>query len=635
MKIRGLILTSIAHAFAYFSFAQAPPIQWDKTFGGNNYEQFNIVKQTSDGGYISGGWSQSPVSGSKSQPNWDPSNGTPDYWIVKTDALGVKQWDKRFGGTNWETFGSLQQTADGGYIIGGYSSSSANGDKSQTSRGLIDYWIVKLDAAGIQQWDARFGGSANDYLTTVIQTSDGGYMLCGFSGSGSSGDRSQSNQGANDYWIVKTDANGVKQWDKRFGGPQDDWAYSIVQTTDGGYIIGGTSASGAGGDKSQANRGPLNTMDYWIIKTDASGNKLWDKRFGTSDDDLCCVALQTSDGGFVLGGYSSGTANGDRSVNSRGSYDYWVLKTDAAGIKLWDKRYGGSEIDYLFAMEITTDDGFIMGGTSYSGISGDKTQASRGNEDYWIIKTDDSGNILWDKTMGGSDSDWLNYIDQTMDGYYIAGGWSNSGINGEKTQALVGISDYWLVKLGPPVSLPVKIISFYGQATEHSVQLRWQTACEINNQGFMVERSSDGNEFKEIGWVNGKGNTNSVSDFLFDDKTVLENGIYYYRLRQVDYDGAESLSETISIYFNKRNLIKTSQNPFTENCTITFQTAGGKVKIYLAGLDRKNRCILDGEVGNSELEITLSKQNLHLTPGIYFLTIVSDNIFLTEKLIVE
>ena len=219
------------HALASFTFAQAPPIQWDRTFGGNNYEQFNIVRQTSDGGYISGGWSQSPISGSKSQANWDASNNTPDYWIVKTDAFGTKQWDKRYGGTNWETFGSLQQTSDGGYILGGYSSSPVSGDKSQASRGVIDYWAIKLDATGAKQWDARYGGTSNDYMTCVIQTSDGGYMFCGFSTSGASGDKTQSNQGANDYWLVKTDASGVKQWDKRFGGTQDDWAYSVIQTT--------------------------------------------------------------------------------------------------------------------------------------------------------------------------------------------------------------------------------------------------------------------------------------------------------------------------------------------------------------------------------------------------------------------
>ncbi len=481
--------------FTSTTFGQAPMIQWDKDFGGSNYEEIRFTKQTTDDGYISGGLSYSPISGSKSQPNWDPTLGSPDYWIVKKDANGILQWEKRFGGSGWDQFNSMQQTADGGYILGGYSSSPISGDKSQSPKGAIDYWIVKLNATGVLQWDKTFGGSSNDYLSVVIQTNDGGYMLSGFSQSGISGDKSESNRGALDYWILKTDASGNKLWDKRFGGPQDDWAYSIIQTSDNGYLIGGTSASGAGGDKSEPNRGPLNTMDYWVVKTDAAGVKQWDKRFGTSDDDLCSVALQTSDGNFILGGYSSGSINGDRSVNSRGWYDYWLVKINASGSKIWDKRYGGTEIEYLFSMEITPDDGFILGGTSYSGNNGDKTQPSRGNEDYWIVKTDATGAIEWDKTMGGTGSDWLNYISPTTFGGYILGGNSDSPISGEKTQSVFGINDYWVIKLGPDEPLPITLISFEAKAKSDNIELTWITGCEINNDYFILEKSANGNIF--------------------------------------------------------------------------------------------------------------------------------------------
>lgn len=610
-----------------FAFAQAPPIQWDKTYGGNNFEEFNIVKQTSDGGYISGGWSQSPISGSKTQPNWDPTNNTPDYWIVKTNAAGVIQWDKRFGGTNWETFGSLQQTSDGGYILGGYSSSPISGDKSQASRGVIDYWIIKLDASGIKQWDARFGGTANDYLTTVIQTSDGGYLLCGFSGSGASGDRSQSNQGANDYWIVKTDASGVKQWDKRFGGPQDDWAYSVIQTNDGGYLIGGTSASGAGGDKSQADRGPSNTDDYWVVKTDANGNKQWDKRFGTTDDDLCCVALQTADGGYILGGYSSGMINGDRSVSSRGTYDYWLVKTDASGIKQWDKRYGGSDIDYLFDMEITTDGGFILGGTSYSGITGDKTQAARGQEDYWIIKTDVNGNVTWDKTMGGNGSDWLNHIHQTLDGYYIAGGWSGSDVSGEKTQGLVGISDYWVIKLGPPVSLPVCLLNFEGKNEGRKNMLTWSTASEINSDYFEVQRSTDMKEFLVLGRADAAGNSSEAISYGYTDM-FPSDGVNYYRLKEVDFDGEETFSETISVMANPAGGLAVMTSLTSDICMISFPD---KVPFDLFVFDLNGNKIYSEH--NLSSPVTLDCTGF--PAGLYILEAISENEIRTSRLIRE
>jgi hypothetical protein len=566
-------------------WAQAPPILWDRDYGGSNYEDLNFVRQTTDGGYISAGWSQSPISGTKTQANWDPSNNTPDYWIVKSDAFGTVQWDKRFGGTNWETCGSIQQTTDGGYILGGYSSSPVSGNKTQASKGVIDYWIVKLDAAGGVQWDKTYGGTSNDYLTRVIQTADGGYLLCGFSESGIGADRTENSRGAEDYWLVKTDASGVKLWDHRFGGPQDDYAYHVVQTTDGGYLISGTSASGAGGDKTQTNRGPLNTMDYWVVKTDVNGIKQWDKRFGTSDDDLCAVALQTADGGYILGGYSAGVINGDRSVNSRGSYDYWLVKTDAAGTKLWDTRYGGSAIDYLFTMQITTDGGFILGGTTYSGVGGDKTEPSRGNEDYWIIKTTAAGAVQWDKTMGGSGSDWLNRMQQTTDGYYICGGQSSSPISGEKTQALVGGSnDYWLIKLGTDTGLPIGLTAFTGENHGNENDLSWTTATEQDNDRFELQRSKDGDEWGTIDIIPGAGTSQQGHAYHSADRDPY--ALTYYRLRQVDLDGDQSMSNIVVLRAGEGvPELLVGPNPATDHLWVLAPSGFGATSVAVVTMD--------------------------------------------------
>src|SRR5204863_448998 len=159
------------------------------------------------------------------------------------------------GGSSDEYLRALQQTADGGYILGGYSSSGISGDKTQASQGGLDYWIVKTDANGVKQWDARFGGSSDDFLYSLQQTADGEYILGGDSYSGISGDKTQTSQGDNDYWIVRTDANGIKQWDARFGGSDFDFLYSLQQTADGGYILGGLSNSGISGNKTQASQG--------------------------------------------------------------------------------------------------------------------------------------------------------------------------------------------------------------------------------------------------------------------------------------------------------------------------------------------------------------------------------------------
>src|SRR5688572_5757245 len=246
--------------------AQTTPIkQWDKTFGGSYVNYFSVLQQTSDGGYIMGGHSNSGISGDKTQP----SKGGSDFWVIKVDASGVKTWDKTIGGSDGETFGSLQQTTDGGYILGGWSSSGISGDKSQASKGASDYWVVKLDASGNKIWDKTFGGIGEDALYSLQQTADGGYILDGTSESGISGDKSQASKGGFDYWVVKLDASGNKTWDRSFGGNGNDYPFSLQQTANGGYILGGSSNSGITGDKSQPCQG---LEDFWVIKLDASGN---------------------------------------------------------------------------------------------------------------------------------------------------------------------------------------------------------------------------------------------------------------------------------------------------------------------------------------------------------------------------
>jgi len=427
------------------AIAQTAPLkQWDVQFGGSDFDQLNSLQQTADGGYILGGNSRSGISGDKTQPN----RGGYDYWIVKTDANGGKQWDASFGGSYSDLLYSLQQTADGGYILGGYSSSGISGDKTQASRGDEDYWIVKTDANGVKQWDATFGGSSDDYLYSVQQTADGGYILGGSSESGISGDKTQASQGEDDYWIVKTDANGIKQWDATFGGSSDDYLYSLQKTSDGGYILGGSSESGISGDKTQTSQGEA---DYWIVKTDANGVKQWDAQFGgSSSDGYPAFSLQqTADGGYILGGSSESGISGDKTQASRGKADYWIVKTDANGAKQWDAGFGGSSNDgyYAFSIRQTADGGYILGESSLSKISGDKTQDSQGEADYWIVKTDANGVKQWDAGLGGSMTDYLNSLHQTADGGYILGGSSESGISGDKTQESRGKADYWIVKL--------------------------------------------------------------------------------------------------------------------------------------------------------------------------------------------
>ena len=414
--------------------------QWDKRYGGTLGDFDGVILPTSDGGYIQGGSCFSGATGDKTQA----SQGGYDFWVVKMDANGTKQWDRRFGGAGHEYLYSILQMSDGGYLLGGESMSGASGDKTQNSRGGLDYWIVKIDAAGSKLWDRRFGGLGNERGAYVQPAADGGWFLGGHSDSPAGGDKSENPRGAIDYWLVKVDASGNMQWDRRFGGAGADYGRGICATADGGCLIGGKSESGAGFDKTEASRGGA---DYWIVKVDASGNKQWDRRFGGSADENMSGLCGAPDGGFLLGGYTGSPADGDKTEASRGDLDYWVVKVNARGAKQWDRRFGGSGNEYGGEVASTADGGFIVGGYAGSPANGDVTESSRGLMDYWVVKLDAQGSKRWDKRLGGAAQDYLYSVAQTAGGGYILGGESESGADHDKTESTRGNADYWAVKL--------------------------------------------------------------------------------------------------------------------------------------------------------------------------------------------
>ncbi len=437
------LLTSILRPLISFS-QTAPGIEWQNTIGGSGPDELYSIRQTTDGGYILAGWSSSNISGDKTENSW---NNSYDYWLVKTDASGVILWQNTIGGNVEEQLRSIHQTSDGGFILGGYSDSNISGDKTENCfQGSYDYWIVKTDASGNIQWQNTIGGNGYDYLYSIQQTADGGYIMGGTSSSYISGDKTENSNGGIDYWIVKTDATGSIQWQNTIGGNDDDILNSIQQTADGGYILGGWSESNISGDKSENTNG---VRDYWIVKTDATGNIQWQNTIGGSTGDLLQAIQQTSDGGYLLGGWSNSNISGDKTENSIGGTDYWIVKTDASGSIQWQNTIGGNSNDQLNSIYQTSDGGYILGGNSISNISGDKTENCIGTSDYWVIKTDTSGDIQWQNTIGGSNIDVLLSIQQTAGGGYILGGPSYSNISGDKSENCIGYEDYWIVKLFP------------------------------------------------------------------------------------------------------------------------------------------------------------------------------------------
>jgi hypothetical protein len=245
-----------------------PEIEWQRSFGGSSSDLCQIVKQTSDGGYILGGTSSSDVSGNKTSMHY----GGDDYWVIKIDGNGNKLWENSFGGSDTDSLQSLEPTSDGGYILGGVSHSPVSGNKTSVSFGRGDYWVVKIDADGNKVWEQSFGGSDNDRLESLQQTSDGGYILGGSSYSGVSGNKTAVVLGNRDFWVVKIDGDGEKVWESSFGGAEDDSLFSLQQTSDGGYILGGTLYSGL-----------ERFGDFWVIKIDEAGNEVWENAFGGAD----------------------------------------------------------------------------------------------------------------------------------------------------------------------------------------------------------------------------------------------------------------------------------------------------------------------------------------------------------------
>jgi hypothetical protein len=307
-----------------------------------------------------------------------------------------------------------------------------------------------------KDWDKTYGGSHNDALTVVRPTSDGGYILGGSSLSGDNGDKSHANQGicdasfcTNDYWVIKLDSAGNKVWDKTFGGNRNDFLTGLAQTKDGEYILGGYSSSDISGDKTGRNQG---SYDYWVLKLDSAGNKLWDKTLGGTEADALMALQATSDGGAILGGQSPSPRSEDKSESSKGNLDYWIVKLDSAGQKEWDKTIGGLERDLLSALHLTSDGGYVLGGYSSSGISSDKSEAIRGSFDYWVVKVDAAGNKVWDRTYGSSKTDILATVAQTRDGGYIVGGYAPSGESGDKTDDGQGNNDFGYLSSIPPAA---------------------------------------------------------------------------------------------------------------------------------------------------------------------------------------
>ncbi|MEZ2413805.1 hypothetical protein ACA086_02500 [Muriicola sp. E247] len=371
--------------------------------------------------------------------SYDKAESIPE---TLSEFKGEVAWITSFGGSGDDTPRSVISTSDGGYAIFGFSNST-DGDLTGKTTAVNDYWLLKTDAAGTLLWSRTYGGTKDDQGQAVVETSDGGFAITGYAMS-DDGDASN-NEGFHDNWILKLDPQGNVEWEQSFGFSGHDHSYDLVETQDGGFFFTGfldiTSARADGYTDKSYTLTRHGVGEFWGTKLDSNGELQWRKYFGGTNNDRAHAVVSAHDGGYVMAGFSE---SDDFDISDpRGSYDFWVVKIDSEGEFVWERSYGGSGIDIAQDITKTEDGGYIITGSTIS-MDGD-VAATHGGSEVWVIKIDAQGNLLWERTFGGSDFEAAESIRPTADGGFVVIGNAKSTDQDVKTNA--GQNDLWVLKI--------------------------------------------------------------------------------------------------------------------------------------------------------------------------------------------
>ena len=423
--MRTIILLFSILFTSLFTFSQ-PTVEWSKCYGGSSNDYGYYIQSLDTNVYV--------ISGETWSDDGDVSenHGLSDIWMHKIDSIGGFHCQKCLGGSDEDFAKAVRETSDKGLIICGTTLSN-DGDVSG-NHGLQDFWIVKLNMFGEIDWQNCLGGSESDVSQSILQTQNGEYVVAGITNS-VDGDVTNS-FGEDDFWVLKLNGSGELIWQKCFGGSSEDRAYSVNETSDGGYIIAGESHS-IDGDVSGNHGGG----DIWVIKLDSNGVKQWAHCYGGTEDEFAYSIKQVSDGGYIVAG---GTMSNDGNVTTNhGSVDCWIIKLESEGNLQWQKCYGGSDEDLAYSVETTTDGGYIFSG--YTESDDGDVNGNHGSRDGWIVKIDGSGVLLWQRCIGGSADDETACVQKTFDLGYVVAGYTNS--NDGNVSGNHGYNDTWIVKL--------------------------------------------------------------------------------------------------------------------------------------------------------------------------------------------
>lgn len=588
----------------------------------------------------------------------------------------VIEWQHSIGGSDNDDAQSIQQTVDGGYIVAGVTNSS-DGDVT-SNHGGSDAWIVKLAADGSIQWQETLGGSNNDNAGSVAQTSDGGFIVAGTTFS-NDGDVT-GNHGASDAWIIKLTSTGSVQWKETLGSDGFDYAGSIQPTSDGGYIFSGSTYAGN-----------FSGRNYWVVRLAADGQIIWNDILGGSADDIATTASQTSDGGFIVSGYSSSkdgevTENHDN-PSAPNPADYWIVKLTTSGNIEWEHSFGGSLSERAANVQQTSDGGYIISGYSNSN-DGDVTGNPTGVADFWIVKLTPTGTLQWEETLGGSQHDYAQWIQQTADGGYIVTGHSDSGdgdvtsfkgsynywvvklfpgggIQGQETlggsnvdeahqikqtadggfivtgnsysndldvtghHGSTNTNDGWVVKLQGPQNIVIGLdwLSFNGILAENGVaSLSWRTANEENVDGYSIEYATEASgSFKEVGYVKAKNVTDAEYHFSYTNAVNTNN---IFRIKSKQANGKITYSSSIDLRANDQSGFSFGvfPNPFHNTGLLQIKT-NKQVKVDVVIVDATGHQVLQ-PAKNMTLSAGIHQINVNtssLPVGVYWAKLLSDD----------
>ena len=367
-------------------------------------------------------------------------NDDDNITLNNPSAIGILESVNTFGGSKNDSAQEVVSTSDGGYAVLGFTQ-SMDGDILDKQNESFDFWVLKFNAENEIEWNKTFGGTADDKGSDIIQTTDGGFAILG--SSFSNDEDVSGNQGQNDYWLAKLDASGNILWQKSYGYQGADYGISVIQTSDSGYLVTGvldvTSSNGEGNTSRTSNRHAGG--DYWAIKLDASGTIVWSKYYGGLFTDTPEGIVETDDNEFIIVG---GSDSMDTDISSNiGSYDFWVVKISNTGAIVWEKSFGGDEIDEAWSITKSNDGNFIIAGDTRS--NNVDVSNNIGAADLWLIKISTNGELLWEKTIGGTSFDVARDITPTQDGGFLVAGSSRS--NDVDVSENKGQNDAWAVKI--------------------------------------------------------------------------------------------------------------------------------------------------------------------------------------------